>query len=348
MKAFMLTNLQISDLCGELALLLHAGVSMGDGMYLLADEEKDKRLKALFTRLAQAVETGAFLSDAFEEAGCFPAYVTGLLQVGERAGRTEDTLTALARYYEERERIDRQLRDTLTYPAILLLLMMVVIVVLLSQVLPVFNDIYASLGGRLTGIAGGLLVIGQALDSAIPVLCAVMGVALVFVAVFSLHGGFRGRVMRFWNAHWGDKGLSAKLNNARFAQALSMGFASGLPLEDAVDLASVLLRDIPGAAKRCDTCSRLLREGEELSHALGEAGLMSASSCRLLTLGIRSGSGDDVIEDISRRMMEEAQLELQRTIAKVEPTLVLATSVLVGVILLSVMLPLMNIMTAIG
>ena len=75
---------------------------------------------------------------------------------------------------------------------------------------------------------------------------------------------------------------------------------------------------------------------------------MSPSSCRLLTLGMRSGTGDSVMEGIAARMLADAQENLERMIGKIEPALVLVTSFLVGVILLSVMLPLMNIMSAIG
>lgn len=348
MKSLELSNLEIADLCRELALLMHAGVSLADGLYLLAEEEKDVANRALLTQLAQDVEAGAFLSQVFEKAACFPIYVTGLLQVGERVGRTEETLNALAAYYEGREQMNRQIRSALTYPAILLLLMLVVIVILLSQVLPVFNEIYASLGGRLTGVAGGLLLLGQGLDQAMPILCAALAVVLLGVAVVSMHSGVRSRALGLWYAHWGDRGTARSLNNARFAQALSMGFSSGLPLEEAVDMAALLLEDIPAAAKRCRSCRRLLDQGESLSHALVETGLMSTSSSRLLTLGMRGGTGDGVLEDIARRMQEDAQLELEGKVAKVEPALVLVTSVLVGVILLSVMLPLMNIMTAIG
>lgn len=348
MKQLELTNLEISDLCRELALLLHAGVGIADGLYLLTEEEKDQAHKRLLMQLAQRVEEGVFLHQAFEEAGCFPIYVTGLLQVGERVGRTEETLHALSAYYEQRERTNRQVRSALTYPAILLLLMMVVIVVLLSQVLPVFNDIYASLGGRLTGVAGGLLLLGQALDRGMPILCGLLAAILVFFGAFSFHRGFRSAVTGFWNRHRGDQGVARTMNNAHFAQALAMGFSSGLTLEESVDMAALLLKDIPAAVKRCEACRALLDSGETLAHALGETGLMSLASCRLLTLGMRGGSGDSVMEEISRRMHEEAQLELESKVAKIEPALVLVTSVLVGVILLSVMLPLMNIMTAIG
>ncbi len=348
MSSAKLSNLEISDLCRELALLIHAGVGMGDGLYLLSEEEKDPSRKKMLSGMAEEIDGGAFLCDAFRKAGCFPHYVTGLLQVGEQTGRTEDTLNALARYYEERDQTERQIRSTLTYPAILLFLMLAVIVVLLSKVLPVFNEIYESLGGRLTGIAGGLLSAGLAIDAAMPVICAVLAVILVFAVVFALHKGFRSRILRGWNARRGDKGISRKLNNARFAQALAMGFASGLPLEDAMELASELLKDVASAAKRCEECRELLAQGETLAAALGKTELLSNSACRLLVLGMRSGTSDDVMEEIARRMSEEARQDMERLLSRIEPTLVLITSVLVGVILLSVMLPLMNIMSTIG
>lgn len=343
-----LSNLEIADLCRELALLIHAGVGIGDGLVLLQEEEQEPAYKAMLSEMAQQMDAGAFLSQAMEETGKFSAMVTGLIRVGEMAGNLEESLNALAGYHENRERMKSQLVSSLTYPAILLVLMLAVIIVLLSQVLPVFNEIYQSLGGQLTGVAGGLLVLGQFLDRSIPVLCGLLGLVVVFGGLFWLSGSFRSKAMAFWNARWGDRGIARTWNNARFAQALAMGFHSGLLLEESVELAGKLLKDIPGAAQRCKTCYQMLMEGEELSQVLGKTGLMPPSACRLLILGIRSGSGDSVLEEISRRMQEEAQQELESAVSKVEPALVLVTSVLVGVILLSVMLPLMNIMTAIG
>ena len=91
-----------------------------------------------------------------------------------------------------------------------------------------------------------------------------------------------------------------------------------------------------------------LETGEELSRALEGSGVLPAKHCRLLAMGLRGGSGDTAMEEISRRLSDEANEALERKVAQVEPTLVLVTSLLVGAILLSVMLPLMNIMSAIG
>lgn len=348
MKPLELTNLETADLCRQLALLMHSGVSAGDGLNLLAEGEADANVKALLEEMTAAADAGAYLHQIFEAAGCFDAYVTGLLQVGEQVGRTEETLHALADHYEEKERTERQLVSSLTYPAIVLVMMAVVIIVLLSQVLPIFNDIYASLGGRLTGLGGALLALGRLLDRAIPALCALLVAGLCAVLALALSRKLRKKALSRILQRWGDRGIWRRMNNARFAQALAMGYASGMPLEEAAELAALLLRDVPTAAQRCQACIALLRQGESLDRALEAGDLMTPAARRMLTLGLRSGAGDRVLADIARRMQEEARGALERIVARVEPALVLLTSVLVGVILLSVMLPLMNIMTTIG
>ncbi len=339
--------MEIAQICQELAILLHAGVMLGDGLALLAQEEGGK-LGKLLGEIGSCVDRGETLAAALRESKVFPAYVAGLVAVGERSGRTEQALRSLARYYEQQDRMDRQIRSALTYPSILLLLMLVVIVVLLTQVLPVFDDVYASLGGRLTGLAGGLLLAGQALDAVMPLLCVLLAAVVALVIAFSVSGSFRSLLLGLWRRHRGDKGVSGTLTSARFAQALAMGLSSGLPLEEAVGVCAGLLQDVPSARERCKACAERLAEGGELAETLRESAMLPAAACRLLMLGMQSGSGDTVMQQIARRLSDEADQALARKVAQVEPTLVLVTSLLVGAILLSVMLPLMNIMAAIG
>jgi type IV pilus assembly protein PilC len=127
-----------------------------------------------------------------------------------------------------------------------------------------------------------------------------------------------------------------------------MGLASGLKLEDAMELAASLETEGTAARKCCEDCADRLDRGEELSHALKESGCLPASACRMLALGVRSGSADTVMAHIAQQLEEESEEALAAAVGRVEPTLVIVTSVLVGAILLSVMLPLMNIMAAVG
>lgn len=338
-----LSNDEIASLCLELSLLLHAGVGTGDALSLLAQEEEHR---GMLSAMAEQVDGGKTLSTALRESGVFPVYVCGLVEVGERTGRTEEALAALSRYYEERVRIGRRVRSALLYPAVMLALMLVVIGVLLVKVLPIFDDVYASLGGRLTGVAAGLLNLGRWIEAAMPVLYLILAGLVLVVLVFGLVGPLRRGVVSLWQKTRGDRGVSRKLNNARLAQALAMGMASGLPVEEAVSLSANLMEG--KARKRCQECGQRLEKGESLGAALRLSGLLPPRQSRLLELGQHSGAGDASMEKIARDLSEEGEAALDALVGRVEPALVLVCSVLVGLILLSVMLPLMHIMSAIG
>jgi len=340
-----ITNGELSGLAMELSMLLHAGTGVGDALSMLSQEDGYQDLLA---GMARQADEGAPLSQCLREGGRIPAYVCGLVEVGEETGRTEEALSALSRYYERRARQDRQVRGALLYPAVMLVLMLLVIAVLLVRVLPIFDDVYASLGGRLTGVAGGLLALGRGLDAAMPVLWVVLAVAVGFFAAFAGVESFRGKVLAAWRRWRGDKGVSRRMNNARLAQAMAMGMASGLPLERSMELAASLMEDVPPARARCEDCRARLEGGAALSAAMGESGLLPAGACRLLEIGQRGGTADAAMEKIARDLSEDGEAALEELVNRVEPALVLVCSILVGLILLSVMLPLMHIMSAIG
>jgi len=234
MKTLKLTNEELGTLCTCLAHLVHAGISGADGLALLARDEGDRETRALLSRMAQRADEGVSLGRVFGDEACFPGYLCGLLSVGERVGRTEQTLQALGEHYHSRARMDERLRAALLYPAVLLAVMLAVVVVLLVWVLPVFNDVYARLGSRLTGVAGGLLRLGQALRACLPALCVLAGVLAVGLFLFSLRPAFGQRLAALWRARRGDRGVSGRIADARFLQALAMGMGSGMTWQEAL------------------------------------------------------------------------------------------------------------------
>lgn len=340
-----ISNAGISALTLELSLLLHAGIGVADALALLSEEAD---YKGLLAGMPEKADDGASLSECLRESGRFPAYVCGLIEVGEHAGRTEEALSALSRYYERQTRLDRRIRSALLYPAVMLVLMLVVIGVLLVKVLPIFDEVYASLGGRLTGVAGGLLTLGRWLDKAMPVMWVLLALVVVFCGAFAAVPGFREKLLGAWRGRRGDKGLSRRMNTARVVQALAMGMSSGLQMEEALELSSSLMADVPPAQARCTECRERLEREEPLAQAMRESGMLPAASSRLLELGQRSGTADTAMEKIAADLSEESEAAIEDAVGRVEPALVLVCSLLVGLILLSVMLPLMHIMAAIG
>ena len=348
MKQLKLTNEEVGSICLALANLYHAGIGLGDAFALLAEDEKDAEMQEFLRMLSRKADDGLPLAQIFRERGCFPSYVCSLLNVGEQVGKAEETLNALAHYYEGRSRLEHSIKTTLLYPMVLMVILMMVVIVLLVWVLPVFNDVYARLGSSLTGLAGGLLVLGKALRAVMPVVCVVLGVVILFVIAAAVSDNLRESLLTRWRRVRGDKGVSRQINTARFVQALSMSLSSGLTTREAVELSARLAEGSDAFCRRCEGCLAQIDGGESLSAALRESELLSAAECRLLDAGLRSGRGETVMEQIARHRLEESEMALETLLGRIEPALVAALSIMVGAILLSVMLPLMHIMTAIG
>ena len=346
MKKTLFTNEEIAAICTELNYLLHAGIGNADALTNLAEDETRSEVKEIFRAMAEQADGGSYLSEVFRDSGRFPDYVVEMIDVGEKSGRVEDSLSALASSASNRASLDRSLKSALLYPAILLVIMLAVIAVLLVYVLPVFNDVYSQLGSGLTGIAGGLLDVGRALSSAMPVIIVIFGIIVVFLTLFAAVPSFREKVLDAIWSRRGDAGVAGKLNYARFAQALSVAMSSGMNTEDAITASAKLLPENEQA--KCSRCIELMNNGSTLSASLRESGLLPASHCRLLEAGIRGGSGEQAMEEISNRLTEDSDIALAESVSKIEPILVIITSALVGLILLAVMLPLINIMAAIG
>ena len=330
-----------------LGALLHAGLSLADGVYLLSQEEAADKKKLLET-IGNLMDQGYPLEAAMEETEAFPEAAVGMIRIGQTTGRLEETLYYLAEFYEERVILTRQIKSALGYPTLIMVLMLTVIGALLAEVLPVFDRVYASLGSGLTGLAGGLLALGQGLKAAMPAFLTVIGLVLAASFAAFYVRPLRERLSAWFMARFGDKAFARKFNNAQFAHAMAMGLGSGLGLDESLELAEKLLAHIPGAARRCQTCAQKISEGVDLAKALEETALLPPAMSRMLSLGLRSGGGDVTMADIANRLSREARESLEDTVARVEPAMVLICSVLVGLILLAVMLPLMNIMAAIG
>lgn len=345
MKQIAFESENLSTLCLSLAHLFHAGIGSADALFLLYEDEADTACKAVLREMAKNADSGMSLAACFQAAGVFPHYLCTLLQVGERVGKTEQTLQRLGVYYQSMARLQRQLRSALMYPAVLLGVLVCVLVVLLVWVLPVFDGVYAQLGGGLTGIAGWLLHLGQGLGKALPWICG----ALILTAVLFAVAPIRKAILKLWKKRWGDRGIWGAVNTARFIQALSLGITSGMTETEAVQMASSMAQtNVPAFAARCTQCKDALEQGKPLTAALRDAALLPPAEARLLDAGVRSGQGQQALENISDRLLERSEDRVSGLAEKIEPAVVIFACILIGLVLLSVMLPLMNIMNTIG
>ncbi len=347
-KHIQLDDESIGDLFKQLSLLMHSEILLSDSLRIISEKETGNEIKDLLVHLADETDSGVRLSEALDETNLFPSYIIGFLSTGEITGKLEETLNSMANYYHSKHKRKKRLTDALTYPCILLLLMIVIIVVLLTQVLPIFNDVYDSLGGGLSGIAYRLISFGNSLNAALPYIGLVTGILLIAAAVIFMIQPLKKIFSGFFIKIFGDRGIYRKMNNASFIQALSVAFSSGLSMEESVELASQIFKDNSNANKRAEKCISLVENGEDLDEALKASQFLSASAAYMLKLSLRAGNGDETISEISDQISEDAEESINELISKIEPTLVILTSIITGTILLTVMLPLINIMKTIG
>jgi len=342
------TKEEISRFCLSMAQLIHSGVGPADGLAFLAEDEEDPAWRAVLEQMFGLADSGMSLSEVLRSSGRFSDYAVGLVAVGEQTGRMEEALDALAGFYEGRARLERRIRSAVVYPVLLSVILLGVVGILLMWVLPIFNEAYLQLGSRLTGLAGGLLAMGNGLRRSLPIwgllLAALLGGGIYLAAVPQAGAA----LYRRYAAKQGEGSLMRRLSCARLAQALAMCMQAGLSARESLELAQGLTTGDQSFHSACRACMALLDEGHSLPHALRDSRLLSGADSHLLEAGIRSGSGEAMMEKIAARLLEESENAIERKAAAVEPALVILLSLLVGGILFSVMLPLMQIMSAIG
>lgn len=336
----------ISNICLELSLFIHAGAEGGSALSLLAEECDSSSLKKLLLNMSRDADNGKKLYQVFEESLAFPFDLCRMLQVGEETGNLEPTLKALSEYYDRRETSDRNIRSAFVYPSILLLVMATVVVLLLTKVLPIFNDVYNSLGTNLSGFAAILLSVGNTLSKIMPILVSIAALCISFIAVFSVSQSFRSFVLGLSNNSRGY--LGKRMSTSRFANALAMALRSGLSPSLCIETAATLFPEDSFYAEKCRQCISLTKDGKSIADALRISGLLPAAECRLLALGIKGGNAELVSEEIATRLERDEYDALDKTVGRAEPLMVIISCILVGIILLSVMIPLANIMSAIG
>ena len=152
-----------------------------------------------------------------------------------------------------------------------------------------------------------------------------------------------------WLQQKSEKWTIGKLiASSRLADALVMTLSSGMNIDDSLDMATRL---VPGTVmqEKIMQCKReMLLESKSFADASLSSGLFAPLYCRMIAVGFRTGSIDPVMEEVARRSAEQVDDKIEAMLNRIEPTLVIIMSVMVGLILLSVMLPLMSIMSAIG
>lgn len=338
----------LSELCMEMHLIVRAGIPFQEGVALLLEEEQNKIKKAFLELLYQHLENGSSFSAAFRKTGAMPQYAVEMIAIGEQTGHLEQVFYALSGYYDRAEHLRQSVRNIIWYPMILLAMMLFVLLMLLVKVMPIFAELFAQLGAELSFTAQMLLQTGQLIGQygAIFVLCIAVVAAVLYI--MSKTAGGACRLQRLFDAMTARWHVRETLTASRLADALVLTLSSGMPVDEALGAAGQLVEDSAVQEKVTACRNAMLLEGASLANAVQEQKLFAPMYCRMIAVGFRTGDMDTIMAEVARRIADDADEALSRLLNRIEPAMVIVLSLMVGLILLSVMLPLVSMMTAIG
>lgn len=342
-----LTPDETSYFCEQLALMLNAGMQISDGLDILCDDIDDKKIKAVCDVLLERLNSGETLTQAMKSSGVFPDYAVKMVQIGEMTGRLESVLNGLAEYYEERAELNRTVRSAVLHPLMLLVMMTAVIVVLIVLVIPMFGEIFSQFDSSVSDTVKSSVDLAYGVGTIMLIVLLAIIVISVTVALLSRITSVKRSLANFVAAFPLTRKMSRKFSLSKISGAISMMVSSGIAPDEALENAAMLVDDKKLADKLLG-CREKVLAGEYFADVISSAGIFPAMYARSLKIAYSSGSFDKAWKKLSDRCGEAAMDAASGIVAFIEPAIVIILTTMIGAILLSVMIPLMNIMTVLG
>ncbi|MDR0596373.1 MAG: type II secretion system F family protein [Clostridiales Family XIII bacterium] len=335
---------ELSAFSSQLELTVKTGIPLSEAVIILREDAETQAAKKLLGAILEGLEDGEPLAAALRRTGAFPDYMTQMIEIGEASGRLDQVLGSLSKYYAREDSISKSVKSAVAYPAIMLAILVAIILILVIKVLPIFNEVFVSLGGGLSPFAKGAMAVGSAISTySVAIIIAIAVVAAVLIA---MRATSEGRAAQKRAAQGVFKKLSLKMAAGKFASGIALMLASGLDMDRAVGL-TVPLMDHPVMRGRVSKLKEMIEQGKSFPESVVETHVFTGMEARLLVLGFKSGNIDSVMERIAQDYEEQTDERLDHLISTIEPTMVAVLCVIVGLILLSAMLPLLAVMTSI-
>lgn len=342
-----LSSSELSTFCAQIAMIMKSGISVSEGISIMCEDTKDASGKDFLGQLHKQVEAGSPLFVALEATGKVPKYMVDMVQIGEATGKLDDVTDSLCTYYEREEAIAKNIKSAVTYPLVMIVMMVFVIAVLVVKVMPIFNDVFVQLGSEMTGFSLTVMNLGVVLGRYSYIFIGVAAVLIGAYFIMRSTGAGRDMLQRWKAGFFATKKLNAKIASGRFASAMALMLSSGLDTDQALDMVYKLV-DNEYIRAKITLCKNHIDGGASFSDSLVKSDIFTSIYARMVTVGFKTGSVDTVMQKIAERYEEEIDTQIGNIISVIEPTLVAVLSIIVGMILLSVMLPLMGIMSSIG
>lgn len=328
----------ISKLCSELYDTVSSGMAINDGIYMLMNEGSNN---PVLEKLFEETSKGGTFSTAVKSTKAFPPYFEDMIDIGETTGRLDSVLNELSVYYARQNEISENIKNAVTFPLILLVILIAIVILLLTQVLPIFNDVFKQLGVTMSAPAMSLMNLGSAIRTYSTV---IIGVFIAIVAAFIVLYNLPSTHDKILSVFKGRR-LKREMSSSKFASAMAMTISSGMDIDESLEMAKKLCdKDIED---KITSCQKMMRDGTGFDKAVQKSEILDTVSARRLTVSFNTGKTDEAMKKIADEYTNKVNNAVDRKISRVEPVLVIIMSVLVGFVLFSVMLPMLSIISSI-
>jgi type IV pilus assembly protein PilC len=333
---------ELSQFTTQLATLQDAGLPIVRSLRILEGQLKPSVLKNTLQEVANEVESGSTLSDAMaKHPKVFDRLYVNMIKAGEAGGVLDTILDRLAEFMEKSLRLKKKVVGALVYPIVVSFIAIGILAAIMRWVIPSFEAMFNDIGLTLPFLTQILLGISRFVRDYFPILLALPVVAILgYKAVARTPGG------RFFfdkfKLNMPIFGLIVKKSTiARFSRTLGTLIASGVPILEAL----AIVKEAVGnevVTKAVEDVHASIREGESIARPLGASGVFDDIIVNMVDIGEETGELDKMLMKIADNYDDDVDIAVESLTSVLEPVLIVFMGGAVGFIVISLFLPLID------
>jgi type IV pilus assembly protein PilC len=325
----------------QLLTLLKAGLPVLGSLDLLIKRQRDAYFRSLLQNVRDRVKGGELLSEAFSAQNVFPKIYTTTLMAGEKSGNMDEVLARFINFQRMGLTFKKKLVVSLVYPALLITMVSGMFVFLMIYVVPQFAKLYEDLHAQLPAITLLMLDIGTHAQRYAPFALVVVVVMIALLLRWKATDRGAEKIDRTMLGMPVVGDILLKFQVATFSRMLSTLLTGGMPLVTCLETAgeSMSSRKILNGVR--DAAVRV-REGQTLARSLEEQKMFPELSVEMIEVGESTGALPAMLNSVAEFYEEDVQTALGAAMALIEPVILIVMAVFVGLVLISLYLPIFS------
>lgn len=336
------TARDLSVFCRQFVSMTRAGVSILEAMKMLCEQTENKRLKKALEEVRVSMEKGEPLAESLaKEPKIFPGIMVNMVAAGEASGSLDTSLDRVATQLERSSKTQALVKKAMIYPVVLMIVAVVVVIVMLVFVIPQYASMFETLDTELPAITKGVLTASDFIKAKWYLLAG--GAFAVVFGIKTFAGTNTGKHVfgKLAIVLPGVKDLTIKSAASSMARTMSTLMAAGVPMVEAVEIVAGTMTNIWFKEALLDAKDQI-GLGVPFSKPLEDCGLYPPMVFHMVRIGEESGAIEDMLDKLADYYEEEVEMAVQSLMAMMEPMIIIVLAAIVGVLIASVLAPMMK------